>query len=99
MKRDEDKMKNDKSPNDEMRSEYDFSQGVRGKHFRKMRSGFRMTVHMDDGTKVIKEVRPSKGVIFLDPDIETWFPDSEAVNKALRCLIPLLNEHKQSKSA
>lgn len=74
----------------EMRSEYDFTASVRGKHSKKMQAGFSMTIHKPDGTTVVKEVKPQKGMVFLEPDIEAWFPDSASVNKALRCLIPLL---------
>lgn len=34
--------------------------------------------------------------VTLDPDVRKYFPDSESVNHALRCLIPLL--HKDSGS-
>lgn len=81
----------------EMRSEYDFTTSVRGKHYKKMQAGFSMTIHKSDGTTVVKEVKPQKGMVFLEPDIEVWFPDSESVNKALRCLLPLLSEKHESK--
>jgi hypothetical protein len=81
----------------EMRSEYDFTTSVRGKHYKKMQAGFLMTIHKSDGTTVVKEVKPQKGMVFLEPDIEAWFPDSESVNKALRCLLPLLREKHESK--
>jgi len=82
----------------EMRSEYDFTTSVRGKHSKRMQAGFSMTIHKPDGTTVVKEIKPQKGMVFLEPDIEAWFPDSESVNKALRCLIPLLSEKHESKS-
>ena len=44
-------MKNtSKSTDDDMRSEYDFSKGVRGKHYRSLREGHTVTVHQEDGT-------------------------------------------------
>ena len=52
---------------DEMRPEYDFSGGVRGKHYRGYREG--------------------TNVVLLEPDIARAFPNSEAVNRALRKLL------------
>lgn len=54
---------------DEMRPEYDFSQGVRGKHYQAYRAG--------------------TNVVFLEPDLAEAFPDSAAVNHALRLLVRL----------
>ena len=33
----------------------------------------------------------------LEPDIRKYFPDAEAVNSALRCLIPLLPKKRRAK--
>ena len=71
---------------DEMRDEYDFSKGVRGKHFRKMHNGYTTIIHQSDGSTVVKETRP----IFLDEDVKAYFPDAKAVNDALRGLIALV---------
>ena len=78
----------------DMRAEYDFKKGVRGKHHRNMQAGYSTTVHKADGTTVVKNVMPKEGTVVLEPDIQPYFPDSESVNRALRCLIPLLaKEH------
>jgi len=53
--------------NDEMRSHYDFSGGVRGKY----------AARYAEGTNVI----------VLAPDVAEVFPDSIAVNEALRTLV------------
>ncbi len=74
----------------DIRAEYDFTGGVRGKHYRAMQAGYTITIHKADGTTVVKDVMPKEGVVFLEPDVRTYFRDSEAVNKTLRCLIPLL---------
>jgi len=76
--------------NDDMRAEYDFRGGVRGKHYRAMQSGYTVTVHQADGSTVIKEVLPKEGVVILEPDVQQYFPDSESVNEALRGLIRLI---------
>ena len=51
----------------EMRSEYHFSQGVRGKHAKRYAEG--------------------TNVVLLSPDVAAVFPDSAAVNQALRTLM------------
>ena len=38
----------------DMRAEYDFTKGVRGKHYRNMQAGYSITVHKADGTTVVK---------------------------------------------
>ena len=76
---------------DAMRPEYDFTgvPGGRGKHAAAMREGSTCTVHHADGTREITYVRPLEGSIVLDPDVQAYFPDAEAVNTALRGLIAL----------
>ena len=68
-----------------MRDEYDFrgKQGVRGKYYEAMRKGYKTIIHKADGTTEETETRP----IFLDQDVQKYFPDSESVNNALRGLI------------
>jgi len=75
---------------DEMLPEYDFSNGVRGKHYQAYRRGHRVIIHKADGTTVIEEFILPEGAVLLEPDVRTYFPDSEAVNKALRGLIALV---------
>jgi len=81
----------------DMRAKYDFTGGVRGKHYSTMQAGYTITVHKEDGTTVVKDVMPKKGAIILEPDIRAYFPDSESVNTALRCLIPLLSKKRRTK--
>lgn len=82
---------------DDMRAEYDFRGGVRGKHYRAMQAGYRITVHKEDGTTLVKDVMPKEGAVILEPDIHAYFPDSESVNRTLRCLIPLLPQKRRAK--
>lgn len=72
---------------DDLRTEYDFSAGVRGKHFNEMQAGYTITVHQADGSTIIKEVKPNEGSVVLEADVREYFPDSAAVNTALRSLI------------
>jgi len=76
--------------NDEMLPEYDFSGGVRGKHYQAYRRGYQVIVHKMDGTTEVRDFALPEGVVILDPDVRVYFPDSEAVNRTLRGLIGLM---------
>ena len=81
---------------DEMRPEYDFSGGVRGKYAKTLReNGYTIHVHHADGTYTEKQVLGEKTVV-LEPDVWAYFPDSQAVNHALRTLIALVPEKPKS---
>ena len=82
----------------DMRTEYDFTGGVRGKHHKAMQAGYTITIHKADGTTVVKDVMPKEGAVVLEPDIRAYFPDSESVNRTLRCLIPLLPKKRRTKA-
>ena len=82
----------------DMRAEYDFMRGVRGKHYRAMQAGYTITIHKADGTSVVKDVMPKEGAVVIEPDIRVYFPDSDSVNRALRCLIPLLPKKRRAKA-
>ncbi len=82
----------------DMRSEYDFRGGVRGKHYKAMRAGYTITIHNANGTRTVKEVVPTEGTVVLEPDVRPYFPDSDSVNKTLRCLIPLLPQRRRAKA-
>lgn len=71
---------------DEMRPEYDFSGGVRGKHYRKLQNGHKTVVTKSDGSLLTSETRP----IVLAADLREFFPDSKSVDRALRGLVDLI---------
>ncbi len=75
---------------EEIRAEYDFSKGVRGKHVDALRNGHKTIVHKSDGSTVTRETSP----IILEPDVQAYFPDTESVNQALRGLIALVPEKR-----
>jgi hypothetical protein len=81
---------------DTMRAEYDFTGGARGKHYRAMQGGYVITIHKADGTIRVKEVKPAKGAVILEPDVQEYFPDSASVNETLRSLIRLIPKRKQA---
>jgi hypothetical protein len=78
-----------------MRAEYDLSNGVRGKHYRALQNGYTMTIHRD-GTTIVKEIRAPKGAVILEPDVQEFFPDANAVNTTLRSLIQLIPGKRRS---
>lgn len=79
---------------DEMREEYDFSGGVRGKHARACRRGYTVVIHKSDGRTEERDYVFPEGAVILDPDIRAYFPDSDAVNRTLRGLLDLVpHEH------
>jgi hypothetical protein len=69
---------------DEMLAEYDFSGGVRGKHYEAYRQGHTVTIHQTDGTTLFQTFPPTDSIVLLDPDVRAYFPNSAAVNQALR---------------
>lgn len=83
---------------DEMRHEYDFRGGVRGKHYQAYRRGHTVTINKTDGTTAVQHFTLEDGAVILEPDVRAYFPDSAAVNSALRCLIPLLPQKPKGKA-
>jgi hypothetical protein len=79
---------------DDMRPEYDFTDGVRGKHYKVLREeGYIVRIYDDDGTVTERRVAGERMVI-LEPDVYEYFPNSQAVNHALRTLISLVLERR-----
>lgn len=76
----------------EMLPEYDFTGGVRGKHYKAYRKGHEVKIHKADGTTVVQCFKLEEGAVMLESDVRKYFPDSDAVNKALRSLIQIIPE-------
>lgn len=70
--------------NSERRGEYDFSEAVRGKHYRAYRAGHTVRVNKVNGSTEVHYFTQKEGAVMLDPDVRVHFPTSESVNKALR---------------
>ena len=62
-----------------MLSQYDFSEGVRGKYAKKYAAG--------------------TNLVILSPDVAKAFPDSAAVNEALRTLVKIANRQVHKAAA
>ena len=74
----------------------DFSRGIRGKHAATLKSnGYIIRVHRRDGSFTERRVA-ADSLVSLDADVKEHFPDSAAVNRALRKLIspPKLKEKR-----
>jgi hypothetical protein len=82
------------SENNDMLPEYNFRDGVRGKHYKAYREGHMVKMHKSDGTTIVQHFTLEDGAVMLEPDVQEYFPDSEAVNKALRSLIMLVPEER-----
>ena len=79
-----------------MRPEYDFSNGVRGKHYKAYREGHTVTIHQEDGTTLVQEYKLEEHAVVLEPDVYEYFSDSESVNRAFRLLISLAPEKRKT---
>lgn len=77
---------------DDMLPEYDFTgkQAIRGKYYQRLRQGYTLKVEQADGTVLSQTIVRPEGTVLLDPDVQEFFPDAEAVNNALRALIHLI---------
>lgn len=84
---------------DEMQPTYDFTGGVRGKHAQAYELGHRVIIHKTDGSLEIQEFTLPEGMVLLDPDVRKYFPDAEAVNRALRGLIHLIPRQQTATKA
>lgn len=82
--------KQPRSKKSDMLPAYDFKVGVRGKHYKAYRKGHKVKIHKADGTTLVQYFKLEEGAVILEPDVREYFPDSRAVNGALRSLIKLL---------
>jgi hypothetical protein len=87
-------MSNQPDEADDMKQEYDFSAGVRGKHAAAFQQGYTVRILKPDGS-VQEETHPPR-LVELDEDVFAYFPDSAAVNRALRALIEIVPRQKSA---
>ena len=82
----------------EMRAEYDFRGALRGKFYKPLHRGYTVRVHKANGKTLVRHMVLKEGTVALAPDVREYFPDSEAVNRALRCLIPIMPKKHRARS-
>jgi hypothetical protein len=96
------KTKHKKSSVPEMLPEYDFTgkTGTRGKYYQAYRQGHSVRVTQADGSIEMQYFTLQDGAVMLEPDVREYFPNSEAVNRALRSLIALVpSKPRQTKNS
>jgi hypothetical protein len=74
----------------DMLAEYDFTHGMRGKHYRAYQRGHTVRIRKKDGTTLVQHFKLEEGAVVIAPDVRKYFPDSDTVNQALRTLIRLI---------
>ncbi len=67
---------------------------VRGKYYKAYRSGHKVEIHQADGSTSVRYFKLEEGAVLLAPDVRKYFPNSEAVNNALRSLIAIIPSKK-----
>jgi len=86
---------------DDMRTEYDLknmSGGVQGKYHKAYSTGHTVKINKTNGTILVQNFKLDEGTVSIEPDVRKHFPDAEAVNNALRCLIPLISKKRKVKA-
>jgi hypothetical protein len=73
--------------NPDIGAQYDFTGGVRGKHYKAYAKGHAVKVRKEDGSVSIQHYELEDGAVMLAPDVREYYPDSDSVNEALRALI------------
>ena len=63
------------SNNTDMRNEYDFSGGVRGKHYKAYRKGHAIYINKDNGSTSVQYFTQEDGSVMLDPDTAINVPN------------------------
>ncbi len=63
----------ERQSDDDILPEYDFSGGVRGKHYQAYQLGYQVTAHKMDGTTETRDFAMPEGAIILAPDVRVYF--------------------------
>jgi predicted ATPase len=79
---------------DDMASEYDFSNGVRGKHQHKLEEGYTVTVYSPTKNTIEKQISDKTRYVKIDKDVNEYFVTSEEINNALRAIIKAIPQKR-----
>ncbi|MCX6153500.1 MAG: hypothetical protein NT007_05015 [Candidatus Kapabacteria bacterium] len=90
-------MKTIKNNPEESIQSYDFSKGVRGKHFKQMQEGYTVTEFSPNKEEYQKQIAEQTNYMKIDKDVSEIFKTSEEINNALRAIIAAIP--KQSRNA
>jgi hypothetical protein len=80
--------------NIDMLPEYSFKDGIRGKHYKAYRKEHSVKINKTDGSTIV-QYYTLDGSVVLEPEVQKYFPTSEAVNEALKSLIKLIPDKSQ----
>ncbi|MEI6089718.1 MAG: hypothetical protein WCR42_04660 [bacterium] len=80
---------------DDMASEYDFSNGVRGKHQQKLEEGYTVTVYSPTKNSIEKQISDKTNYVKIDKDVNEYFVTSEEINNALRAIIKAIPQKRK----
>ena len=75
-----------------MKAEFDSSKGKRTDHDKRYKRGHDVRIEQQDGSVIVQHFTLQDGAVLLEPDVRAVFKDSKAVNRALRCLTPLVRQ-------
>ena len=82
----------------DMKPRYDFSKGKRTDHASRYQRGHEVRIEQANGSVKVQRFTLEDGAVLLEPDIRAVFKDSKSVNRALRCLIPLIQPRRAKAS-
>ncbi len=72
---------------EDIEPEYDFSNGIRGKHYKEFACGYTVTVYSPNKSTCDKQIVKKSNFIQIDEDIQDYFKNPKEVNNALRTYI------------
>lgn len=75
---------------DHILAEYDFSNGIRGKHYAKLQEGFTVTVYSPNKAVFQQNKKEKINYIKIDKDVSKYFHNSDEINNALRAILSVL---------
>jgi hypothetical protein len=88
-------MKKKQNSPDDMLSEYDFSGAQRNPFAARLKKeGYSIRVYKADGSYTERHVL-KESTVELEPEVQAYFPDSKAVNDALRKVISLFPANRK----